>query len=297
MVGIKSFGEAINFVFSNPKLVILPLIVLLAFAPIRAYLQKDISSIYPLEELEKGLMVEEYGAVGSAFLPESFLKKLLFVSLLQLLISSAIQYGIVLYSAEVRRGKNFSILDSLIVGFEHIAPAFLLNILIILIIALFAIVVAFPFLIIIGLGVLGDTHGLVSIGLLLLMFAELVFIPFLVGMTSVVFPAYVLEGSIGKAIKAMFIPLRKKLSTYGFGLLLVLSAIALLVAGSIAYTMVYLLSPNFVGILIGLLLQSPFVALLFVLTSVAGLIFYQNLVDEVKLLSESSGIMPDVRTY
>ncbi|MFA4669725.1 hypothetical protein QDY65_04095 [Pyrococcus kukulkanii] len=293
MVAIKSFGEAVSFLTSNPRVILVPLIFLLILAPINTYVQKD-NVLKSLENLEKGsIILEEHGA--NEELTSEQLRALLIVALLYMLFLSAAQYSVAIYTHRRRLGEDLGIGDALISGLENVIPAFIVTLISVIILGLIAVIIAVPFSIIIGIGVIGGSEGMITVGMLALLAVEFFAITFFGGAASVIFPAYVVNNSIRRGIEEFLLPLRKPKSTLGFGLLLMLTVFTLYIVASIFVFLPLIFSRSLAGLLLGALLQAPVMALLHAFTSVASLSFYENLREE--LLNQAQSIMTDVRTY
>ncbi|ASJ17160.1 hypothetical protein A3L04_08800 [Thermococcus chitonophagus] len=293
MVAIKSFGEAVSFLISNPKVILIPLVFLLILAPINTYIQKD-NVLKSLENLEKGSIIfEEHGA-AEELTPEQ-LRALLVIALLYMLLLSAAQYSVTMYAYRRRLGETLSLGDALISGLENVIPAFIVTLISAIILGLIAIVVAIPFSVIIGIGAIGGSKGMITVGMLALLVGEFFALTFSGGAVSVIFPAYVVNNSIRRGIEGLMLPLRRPKSTLSFGLLLMLTIFTLYIVASMLVFLPLIFSRSLAGLLIGALLQAPIMALLHAFTSVASLSFYENLREE--LLNQTQGIMTDVRTY
>ncbi|RLF90795.1 hypothetical protein DRN82_02955 [Thermococci archaeon] len=293
MVAIKSFGEAVSFLISNPKVVMIPLIFLLILAPINAYVQKN-NALRSLENLEKGdIIFEEHGTYEQ--LSPDQVRALLIIALLYALLLSAAQYSVTIYAHRKHLGEALSIGDALISGLENVISAFIVTLVSAVILGLVAIIVAIPFTLIIGVGIIGGSKTVTIIGMLALLTIEILALTFFGGAVSVIFPAYVVNGSIRKGVGEFLVPLRKPKSTFGFGLLLMLTVFTLYIVASILVFIPLMFSQSFLGLLIGAFLQAPVMALLHAFTSVASLSFYENLGEE--LLNQTPSTMTDVRTY
>ncbi|AEC52660.1 hypothetical protein PNA2_1745 [Pyrococcus sp. NA2] len=277
MVAMRSFGEAISKVIENPKVIIFPLIVLLLFSAPFAYLQKDMPLFEPLKPIEEygNVIIEKHGATE---LPVGVnIWALIILAIFQVILLSGMEYSVIYY-IDAEAGLR----EAFIQGLKNTIPAFIINIVIILIVFGVAILVAIPF---IALLVLGGG----AIALLLLLLAEIVVLGFLAGATSIILPAYVRSGSMGKAFGEISLTFKRKISTFGFGILLILASIALILAGGIAGGVVIIFSHSFIALLIARILQAPFLAILYAFSAIAGLIYYDN------LLNLESALTSDVR--
>nr|CCE70480.1 TPA: hypothetical protein PAB0711 [Pyrococcus abyssi GE5] len=234
------------------------------------------------------MIIEKHGAISDMKLPN--LKLLLLVGLLQLLLLSAVQYSIIHY---VKTGSTMG--EAFLKGLENVIQMFLLNVISTLIVLVAFLIAIFPPMIIVGIGGILESTGAVIFGILLVILSGLIIGSFAIGMTSVIVPAYFESNSLSKALGSMGLTFKRKLSTLGFGLLLLFSVFVFLLAIGIVTAIPLLLSRSLAAVIVARILEAPFLALLHAFTTIASLMFYENLKEEVNLLNLQQSVITDVR--
>ncbi|AEH24130.1 hypothetical protein PYCH_04400 [Pyrococcus yayanosii CH1] len=282
MGALKAFGDAVNFTLRNPRLALIPLLIALILAPMSAYIQRDIEPFSPMErgkEIE-GIIIEEHGATGEMGLEN--LWPLLFLLLLSLLLNSAAQYSVIYGALRAGEGKDVPLSELFVKGLEHIVQVFGINVLTTIIVAAAAIAAGLPFLMLVIGGAFVNSNSLMLAGVILLLIVEVIILPFLVGASSMTVPAYVVKGSFGSFIDGFAVAWKNKLSSMGFGALLLIFIMAIVIAPAAIVAIILLASQGLTARIVAALIQAPFQAVAQTFASVAGLFLYLELKEELE---------------
>jgi|Deesub1362B_J571_1020462.scaffolds.fasta_scaffold00007_290 hypothetical protein len=293
MGAVTAFAKTIEFITKNPKLVLIPLLIALIIAPINAFLFKN----YPMPfegqfkaEKQGNVIVEEYGRVFT----EDELKELMeylrifvIVALLSALLTAIGEYAVIRGAILIEQGKGYSLLNLLKEGIKNMFQVFAINLVVGIIIVVVLFVALIPAMLIAAAGAFaGSFETLFVLVFLLIFLLEIPLATFLVGAASMAVPIYATKGSISSAFGCFGLGWRNKLSTLGFGALLLVSAILITVIPGSFMGLAFLGSSGFTAQLIMQLLETPFQALIQTVMAIGGLMFYWELTKLKKSLEE-----------
>lgn len=289
MGALTAFAKTIEFITKNPKLVLIPLLIALIIAPVNAFLFKN--HPMPFEGQFKAdkhgdVIMEEYGRVFTGDELRELMKYLrifVIVALLSALLTAIGEYALIKGAILIEQGEEYSLLNLLKEGAKNMFQVFAINLVvgIIIVVVLFAALI--PAILIAAVGAFtGSFEALFVLVFLLILLLEIPLATFLVGTASMAVPIYVTEGSISSAFGCFGLGWRNKLSTLGFGALLLVSAILITVIPGSFMGLAFLGSTGFTAQLIMQLLETPFQALLQTVMAIGGLMFYWELTKPKK---------------
>ncbi|NJE09918.1 hypothetical protein [Thermococcus sp. MAR1] len=287
MGAVDAFTNAFSLVLKNKRLYLLVLLMSFMMAPLGAYLiPGEVNYEYNQTSIQKGnVIIEEYGTpIGGTEMEVlmDLLKGLAVYSLIALIVGAIFEYGVTKGIFMHLKGEEYSLGGLLIEGLKHFPGVILVNFVYGIIMLVFIGVVTIP----IVLGVVLAPAGivLVLIGLLMM----LVVLAFTVGLSSLAIPFYVEGGSIGAAFEAFGLAFRNVRSTVGFGALLGVGTIAIMMVASPIAFVTQIAIPENIAPYVSAFLQAPFDALLYVFIWTAGVAFYRELqrMEELKKVDE-----------
>ncbi|NJE07576.1 hypothetical protein E3E31_03395 [Thermococcus sp. M39] len=296
MGAINAFAKTIETITKHPKLLLIPLVIALLIAPISAYLLKDYTTLFT-EEMQKNIeqkqegnvIVEEYGSIISKEDMEKFMdyiKILSFLGVLSALLNAIGQYAIIKGVLTTEKGEEYSLSQLFIEGFRNMIQVFLVNLIIGLIVLAIIMVPLILVIIPLAAGAMTGSEGLLLAAVFLVIIIELPLVFFLVGLSSMAVPIYVIKGSIGAAFECFTVAFKNKLSTLAFGILLLISVVLIMIVPSSFIGLVALGASGFAAQLLLNLIEAPFQALMQAVMSVGGLMLYLELTREKKDLEE-----------
>lgn len=221
----------------------------------------------------EGIIFERHGYA----LPEVNWKLFTIITLVELLILSAVEYGITDFIIKVKRREieSESLKDIALYGLRNVGWAFLLMIIEFLYMGAIILVGSLPFIIILILA--SFLTPLVPLAMILLILWILMIAPFSLAVSTLILPRFVDTRSLREAISVIKYGRRYKASMFGFGLLLILAGFVFLITIGIIEMSIYLFSTSLLGRVLASLLTVPFMALLSLFTTIAGAVFYENI--------------------
>ncbi|HIP75381.1 MAG TPA: hypothetical protein EYH13_04505 [Thermococcus paralvinellae] len=287
MGAINAFGKTIEIITKHPKLLVIPLVISLLLAPISAYLLKD-HDMWPMGKMEEkpeqkqegNVIVEEYGSSISKEDMEKFIdyiKALSVLGILSALLNAVGQYGIVKGALTVKEGGKCSLYQLFIEGFRNMIQVFVINIIMGLIVLATIIIPLIPVILLFVTGVMTGHGVFILVAIFLIILIELPLVFFLVGLSSMAVPIYVIKGSISEAFECFSVAFKNKLSTLAFGALLLISTILIMVVPGSFRGLLMLGTSGFMTQLLLNLIEAPFQALMQAVISIGGLMFYLEL--------------------
>jgi len=287
MGAIDAFTNAFSLVLKNKRLYLLVLAMSLMMAPLGAYLiPSDIGYEYNQTSMQKGnVIIEEYGTpigedeIGMIM---ELLKGLAIYSVIAIIVGAIFEYGVTKGIFMHIKGEEYSLTDILMDGLRHFPGVILINFVYGLIMIVFIALAAIP----IALGAVLMPAGivLVFLGLLLMLFV----LAFTVGLSALAIPFYVDRGSIGAAFEAFGVAFRNVISTTGFGVLLGVGVVAIMMVTSPIAFVTQMALPENIAPYVSAFLQTPFDALLYLFLWAAGVAFYKEIqrMEELKKVDE-----------
>ncbi|WP_258084702.1 hypothetical protein [Thermococcus thermotolerans] len=283
MGAIEAFTNAFSLVIRNKRLYLLVLLMSLMMAPLGAYLiPGDIGYEYNQTSMQKGnVIIEEYGTpIGGNEVDMliDLLGGLILYSVIALIVGAIFEYGITKGVFMHLNGEEYSLGSLMMEGLKHFPGVILINFIYGLIMMVFIGVAAVP--IVLGALFLPAGAVLVLLGIIL-MFAT---IAFALGLSSLAVPFYVDRRSIGAAFEAFGAAFRNVLSTIGFGVLLGIGVIAIMMVASPIAFVTRMVLPENMAPYVSAFLQAPFDALLYLFIWTAGVAFYREIqkMEELK---------------
>ncbi|WP_297091925.1 hypothetical protein [Thermococcus sp.] len=287
MGAIDAFTNAFSLVIRNKRLYLLVLVMSLMMAPLGAYLiPSEVNYEYNQTAIQKGnVIIEEYGTPISGNEMDTLvelLKGLAIYSIIALIVGAIFEYGITKGIFMHLRDEEYSLSGLLVEGLKHFPGVILINFIYGLIMVVFIGVAAIPM----ALGALFLPAGAILMLLgVILMFAA---VAFALGLSSLAIPFYVDRGSIGAAFEAFGAAFRNALSTVGFGVLLGIGVIAIMLVASPIAFLAQMVLPENIAPYVSAFLQAPFDALLYMFIWTAGVAFYREIqrMEELKKVDE-----------
>ncbi|ANF23075.1 hypothetical protein [Thermococcus piezophilus] len=277
MGAIDAFSRTFSIVLANKKLYLFVLIMTLILAPLSVYvIPQDFEYTYNQTSIQRGdVIVVEYGtpiAEDEAEVMVKLLAGLAVYFLVSVLLSSAFQYGTTKGVLQYLKGEDYSLEELLKDGFKHFPGVLAINIVFGLIVAVFIVIAIIP----IGVGALiGLPVGWILIFLgVLLFFAVLAFS---IGLTSLPVPLYVERKNLGAAFEAFGLVFRNVFSTIGFGVLMTIAVMGIVIIASPLAFIIQLTVPENITPYVSAFVQAPLDALMYLFLWTGGVAFYKEL--------------------
>ncbi len=284
MGAIDAFSNTITMITSHKNLVLLIMIFTLILAPISTYLvgnapQLNFNQSQTMQK-QGNVIFEEH---GSTF-PEkdiealkSYLPKLLLYALIVSILMAAVQYAVIKGSYMVTKGEGYSLGELISEGFRHFLQVFIINL---TFGAIALVIIVLPLMLIlipIAAGALSNTAGIVIAGIFFVLVIEFFVVIFMMGLLSMTVPLYVVKGSIGAAFEAFGLAFRNMISTFGFGVLLLIGILVISMIMAPFSMLAAMISNGLPRMLISALIEAPFQALIYAIMWIGGLEFYLEL--------------------
>ena len=268
MGAIDAFSKAFSLVSENKSLYV-PLLLAMLLLSLFGW-AIGLTSLPNHEPVEKvsgsgSVIFEEYGSVMPE-IGEELVAKLLVYLILALIVLSALQYGVVKGFKLSLELRDYSLGELISDGIRHAPGVILVNLLGGL---LFLVVFAGVALLIVGIALVVPPLA-VLLGVLMI----LALLPLAIAYFSILVPAYVEEGELSVFVHSLHLVLRNPLPSMGFGLLMLLFAVAVGIAMAPLTAIAKITTNN--GLVVSLI-EAPFNAFIQFYTLAAGLLFYREL--------------------
>lgn len=287
MGAVDAFVKTFSLILANKKLYLLALILALILAPIGAYL---IPNEIPFEQnqtsMQKGnVIVEEYGSLINEDDMDVFLqlmKGLAVYLIISMVLSSIFEYSVVKGALAHLAGEERTLRELILDGVRHFPGVFLINVVYSLIALTFIGVAFIP--VVVGVLTLPTGGVLIFIGIVLLVLIGAL----VTSLSAIAIPLYADKSSIGAAFEAFGLVFRNVLSSVGFGFLVWVGVVGIVMISAPVAFVTGLFLPSGVASYVSALLQAPFDALLYEFIWVAGVAFYRELqrMEELKRVDE-----------
>ncbi len=287
MGAVDAFVKTFSLILANKKLYLLALILALILAPIGAYL---IPNEIPFEQnqtsMQKGnVIVEEYGSLINEDDMDVFLqlmKSLAVYLIISMVLSSIFEYSVVKGALAHLAGEERTLRELILDGMRHFPGVFLINVVYSLIVLTFIGVAFIP--VVVGVLTLPTGGVLIFIGIVLLVLIGAL----VTSLSAIAIPLYADKSIIGAAFEAFGLVFRNVLSSVGFGFLVWVGVVGIVMISAPVAFVTELFLPSGVASYVSALLQAPFDALLYAFIWVAGVAFYRELqrMEELKRVDE-----------
>lgn len=291
MGAINAFAKTIDIITRRPRLLLLPLIVILLVAPINAYVLKDLpmNSFMNLENLanvetQNGVITEEHGAIedfGEIIeMMEGLIWKSALSSIISFILLSIAFYGVIKEALLLMAGEEVSFGTIVGEALKKLPGVVLVRIVIGFLVGILLALVLLPGIALIVAGAVMESGGLVALGLLVSFFVVLPALGYFLSVSYIALPAYIRDGTFGAALRSFGLAKSKAYSSIVFGWLLFLAIMVISIIPGSFGGVLFLGSSGFTAVLLLQLISAPFEALVTTLEAIGGLMFYLELKEE-----------------
>ncbi|AIF69961.1 hypothetical protein PAP_07860 [Palaeococcus pacificus DY20341] len=270
MGAINALSQTIDLLSKNPRILLVPLIIAFIMVPITAYQAQKLHFEYSFED--NNVSQEELKAILRD-MAATFARTMLIIGSIMALLNAVAQYYLVKSALTILKGEKPLTADLIKAGLKKAVPIAILNVFVgALIVGVALIPHAYLIKLILsaeGPTIPGSAMDLFFLLWIISLFLELFILP----ASMMVVPAYIVENSPLKGLKAYAVAFRNMPSTLGFGVLLGIIMLVFMVPYFMTAFAIHQ-NAGFSTYLTRQLIQAPFLALSNAIGTVGGLMLY-----------------------